>query len=69
MSVSVGDLVRYVRPYPPESHLVYQVAEVKSMDGTEWVLLVEEDDRDVEVAPGIMGGFGCWEEAKEFIKA
>lgn len=68
MSVSVGDLVKYVRPYPPEAHLVYEVAAVKEVGGGSWVLLVEEVEEDVEVAPGVMGGFGCWEEAKEFAK-
>tara|TARA_R100001082_G_scaffold110008_2_gene88624 strand:+ start:147 stop:359 length:213 start_codon:yes stop_codon:yes gene_type:complete len=68
MSVSVGDLVRYVRPYPPEAHLVYQVADVKVNEEGSWVLLVEEVEEDVEVAPGVMGGFGCWEESKEFAK-
>ena len=68
MSVSVGDLVKYVRPYPPEAHLVYEVAAVKEVGGESWVLLVEEVEEDVEVAPGVMGGFGCWEESKEFAK-
>jgi hypothetical protein len=30
-------------------------------------MLVEEAEDDVEVAPGIMGGFGGWEEVKEFV--
>ena len=68
MSVSAGDLVKYVRPYPPEAHLVYEVAEVKEVGGESWVLLVEEVEEDVEVFPGVMGGFGCWEESKEFTK-
>jgi hypothetical protein len=64
--MKVGDLVRYVRACPEEAHLVYEVAAVK--DDASWVMLVEEDEEapDVEVSPGVMGGFGGWEEAKEF---
>jgi hypothetical protein len=64
----VGDLVRYVRAIPEEAHLVYEVAAVKEDDDGYWVILVEEDEEapDVEVSPGVMGGFGGWEEAKEF---
>ena len=68
MSVSVGDLVKYARAVPEEAHLVYQVADIKVDEEGSWVLLVEEEEDDVEVAPGVMGGFGCWEESKEFIK-
>ncbi len=63
----VGDLVRYVRAIPEEAHLVYEVAAVMDDDDGSWVILVEEEDApDVEVSPGVMGGFGGWEEAKEF---
>ena len=61
-----GDRVRYVRPHPDDAHLVYEVAQVRhDVEGT-WVLLVEEVEDDVEVRPGVAGGYGCWEEAKEF---
>ena len=68
MSIKVGDFVKYVRKVPEEAHLVYQVAATLDDDDGSWVMLVEEDESapDVEVAPGIMGGFGGWEEAKEF---
>jgi hypothetical protein len=64
--MKVGDLVRYIRAVPEEAHFVFEVAAAKE-DGS-WVMLVEEDEEapDVEVSPGIMGGFGGWEEAKEF---
>ena len=63
-----GDLVRYVRPIPCEAHHVYQVQEAIGLHDGDWVLLVEEDHDhpDVEVSPGVMGGFGAFEEAKEF---
>ena len=66
--MEVGDLVKYVRAYPGDAHLVYEVASVMEDDDGAWVMLVEEDEDapDVEVAPGIMGGFGGWEEADEF---
>ena len=37
-------------------------------DDGSWVMLVEEDEEvpDGEVSPGVMGGFGGWEESKEF---
>jgi len=65
----VGDLVRYVRAIPEEAHLVYEVAAVMDDDDGAWVMLVEEDEEapDVEVSPGVMGGFGGWEESKEFV--
>ena len=68
--LKVGSLVRYARPYPKESHLVYQVAAVKQDAEGEWVMLVEEDESapDVEVLSGVMGGFGGWEDTKEFIE-
>ena len=64
----VGDLVRYVRACPEEAHFVFEVAAVMDFAGGSWVMLVVEDEEapDVEVSPGVMGGFGCWEEAKEF---
>ena len=66
--MQVGDLVRYVRACPEEAHFVFEVAAVMVDDDGSWVMLVEEDKQapDVEVSPGVMGGFGCWEEAKEF---
>ena len=69
MSIKVGDLVRYVRANPKESHMVYQVAATLDDDDGSWVLLVEEDEDcpDAPIAPGIWGGFGCWEESKEFV--
>ena len=68
--LKAGSLVRYTRPYPKESHLVYQVAAVKQDAEGEWVMLVEEDESapDAEVLPGVMGGFGGWEDIKEFIE-
>jgi hypothetical protein len=64
--MKIGDLVRYVRAIPEEAHFVFEVAIVK--DGGSWVMLVEEDEEapDVEVSPGVMGGFGGWEEVREF---
>jgi hypothetical protein len=69
MSVKVGDLVKYARAVPEESGLVFKVAAAMDDDDGSWVMLVEEDEAapDVEVAPGIMGGFGGWEEVKEFV--
>jgi hypothetical protein len=69
MSVKVGDLVRYTRAIPKESALVYKVAATMENDDGAWVKLVEENEAapDVEISTGIMGGFGCWEEAKEFV--
>ena len=67
--MKAGDLVRYVRALPCEAHHVYQVQEATRDHDGDWVLLVEcADGVDLcdEVAPGIMGGFGAWEEAKEF---
>ena len=68
MFVSVGDLVQYVRPHPDDADLVFEVAATMDDDDGSWVLLVEEDPAapDVPIAPGVMGGFGCWEESKEF---
>ena len=62
------DLVRYVRAIPEEAHLIYEVAAIREDDAGVWIMLAEEDEDnpDVEVAPGIMGGFGGWEEAREF---
>jgi hypothetical protein len=64
----IGDFVRYVRAEPQEAHMVYEVGAVMEDDDGSWVMLVEEDEEapDVEVSPGVMGGFGGWEEAKEF---
>ena len=66
--MKIGDLVRYVRAVPEEAHFVFEVAAAMDDDDGSWVMLVEEDEEapDVEVSPGVMGGFGCWEEAKEF---
>ena len=66
--MKVGNLVRYVRAFPEEAHLVYEVAAIMEDDEGSWVILVEEGEEapDVEVSPGIMGGFGGWEEADEF---
>jgi len=61
-----GDFVRYIRAAPGEGHLIYEVASVRHDAGGECVKLVEEVEDDVEVRPGVMGGFGCWEEAREF---
>ena len=64
----IGDFVRYIRAIPEEAHLVYEVAATKEDDDGSWVMLVEEDEEapDVEVSPGIMGGFGGWEEVCEY---
>lgn len=64
----VGDLVRYIRAIPEEAHLVYEVAATMEDDDGYWVMLVEEDEEapDIEVSPGVMGGFGGWEEFREF---
>lgn len=64
----VGDLVRYIRARPEEAHFVFEVAAVLDDDDGSWVMLVEEVEEapDAEVSPGVMGGFGGWEEAKEF---
>jgi hypothetical protein len=35
-------------------------------DDGSWVMLVEEMEDDVEVSPGVMGGFGGWEQVEEF---
>jgi len=66
--IFIGNLVRYVRACPEEAHFVFEVAAVMDDDDGSWVMLVEEDEDapDVEVSPGVMGGFGGWEEAKEF---
>ena len=63
--MKAGDLVRYVRAIPEEAHLIYEVAATKEDDEGVWIMLAEEEDPDVEIAPGIMGGFGGWEEADE----
>jgi hypothetical protein len=62
------DLVRYIRAHPGDAHLIFKVAATMDDDDGSWIMLVEENEEnpDAEVAPGIMGGFGCWEEAKEF---
>jgi|TARA_R110002060_G_scaffold30969_3_gene41568 hypothetical protein len=64
----IGDFVRYVRAIPEEAHFVFEVAAVLDDDDGSWVMLVEEDEEvpDGEVSPGVMGGFGGWEESKEF---
>ena len=66
--MKVCDLVRYVRAIPEEAHLIYEVAAIKEDGACVWIMLAEEDEDnpDVEIAPGIMGGFGGWEEAREF---
>lgn len=62
-----GTLVQYRRPHPRDAGLVYEVSKVRH-DGSEvWVLLVEEQEDDVPVRPNVMGGFGCWERASEFV--
>lgn len=61
-----GDLVKYVRPHPADAGMVYQVQAVREDDEGAWVLLVEEAEDNVPVAEGVYGGFGGWEEAKEF---
>ncbi len=68
MAIIPGDIVRYVRAPPGEEHLRYQVAAMKVDDEGTWVLLQEEpeDAPDVEIAPGVMGGFGGWEQVEEF---
>jgi hypothetical protein len=66
--MKIGDLVRYVRAVPEEAHMVFQVSALMDDDDGAWVMLVEEEESkpDIEVFPGVMGGFGCWEEHKEF---
>jgi hypothetical protein len=66
--MKISDFVRYVRARPEEAHLVFKVAATMDDDDGSWVMLVEESEEapDVEVSPGVMGGFGGWEEAKEF---
>tara|TARA_Y100001963_G_scaffold159286_1_gene262308 strand:+ start:382 stop:765 length:384 start_codon:yes stop_codon:yes gene_type:complete len=68
-----GDLVVFVRPHPAEAGLVHKVAKAMvDRWGMHWVLLVSEPadvpagSGPVEVEPGVFGGLGCWEEAKEF---
>ena len=63
--MKAGDLVRYVRALPEEAYLIYEVAAIMEDDDGVWIMLAEEDP-DVEIAPGIMGGFGGWEESREF---
>jgi hypothetical protein len=64
--MKAGDLVRYVRATPEEAHLIYEVSAIMEDDDGVWIMLAEEEDPDVEIAPGIMGGFGGWEDAVEF---
>jgi len=66
--MKVGNLVRYVRAFPEEAHLIYEVAAIMEDDDGTWIMLVEEDEDapDVDIAPGVLGGFGGWEEADEF---
>jgi len=64
--MKAGDLVRYVRAIPEEAHLIYEVTAIKEDDDGVWIMLAEEEDPDVEIASGIMGGFGGWEDAVEF---
>jgi len=66
--MKAGDLVRYVRAIPEEAHLIYEVAAIREDDAGVWIMLAEEDEDnpDVEITPGIMGGFGGWEDAVEF---
>ena len=63
--MKVGDLVRYVRAIPEEAHLIYEVSAIMEDDDGAWIMLAEEDP-DIEMAPGIVGGSGGWEEAREF---
>jgi hypothetical protein len=51
-----GDIVRYVRPCPEDAHLEFVVAETMDDDDGSWILLVEGED----------GGYGGWEQRKEF---
>ena len=51
-----GDIVRYVRPCPEDAHLEFVVAETMDDDDGSWILLVE----------GEYGGYGGWEQRKEF---
>ena len=64
--MKAGDLVRYVRATPEEAHLIYEVSAIMEDDDGVWIMLAEEEDPDVEIAPGIVGGFGGWEDAVEF---
>ncbi|MBP04568.1 MAG: hypothetical protein CMA72_07300 [Euryarchaeota archaeon] len=66
MSLQPGDLVRYVRAFPGEEHLVYEVESVRHSSDGDRVRLIEEVEDDAEVRPGVMGGFGGWEQAHEF---
>ena len=68
MDIVIGAKVRYIRAISEEAHFVFEVAAVMEDDDGSWVMLVEEDEEapDVEVSPGVMGGFGGWEQAKEF---
>ena len=65
-----GDLVVYVRPHPDEVGLVHRVAGT-CLDGFGWWVKLEEEPEDatggpVEIDPGVYGGCGGWEHAKEF---
>lgn len=67
---SPGDLVVYARPHPDDEGLVHRVAHVMEDSEGTWVMLEEEPPEavgpPVEISPGIVGGFGCWEQAGEF---
>ena len=68
--MKAGDIVKYARAAPGEEDHLFVVAEVREDDDGCWVLLEEEDQSapDKEIAPGILGGFGCWEAEHEFEK-
>ncbi len=64
--MKAGDLVRYVRAIPEEAHFIFEVSGIMEDDDAVWIMLAVDEDPDVEIAPGIVGGFGGWEEAREF---
>ena len=68
MSFEVGDLVRYICANPKETFMVYKVAATLNDEDGAWVLLEQEDENrpDAPIAPGIWGGFGCWEQSSAF---
>ncbi len=64
-----GDLVVYVRPHPDDEGLVHRIAQVMEDSEGIWIMLEKPTgslDGPVEISPGILGGFGGWEQSHEF---